>query len=75
MIDVLHSAPCKRLVARDEDSLEEEVRLLELVPEEEMVLGELEVVEFEFFHYDRAHHVKPGEHPAPAAALRANRGG
>ncbi len=55
-------------IPRLDDGLEKQVRLLELVPEEEMILAELETGDAELLHYSRLHGVESCEEPASAAA-------
>ena len=57
-----------RTVGGGDHVLQEKIGLFELVPEEGIVVGEIEFLQIEFLHHGRAQHVHRGEHPAAAGA-------
>ena len=65
----LYLAVVHRQVTGIDDALEEKVGLLELVVEEDVVLGELEGTEAVFLNHGGPQHVHTGEKPAAAAGL------
>ena len=65
----LHHLVVHRLLARVDDALQEEVRFLQLVPEEGVVLGELELTHVVLRDRLGPQDVQPGEEPAAARRL------
>ena len=69
VVDDLEDARVGRLVERGQHVLQIGVRLLHRVPEEEVGLGEFEVLEVPAVHQLVAQGVQGSEHPAAAGAL------
>ena len=69
IVDDLEDARIGRLVERGQHVLQIGVRLLHRVPEEEVGLGEFEVLEVPAVHQLVAQGVQGSEHPAAAGAL------
>lgn len=67
MEEALHQARVEVLIGRGDDLLQEPVALLELVPEEEVGLRELELVKLVLLHQGHAEHVGAGKEPASPA--------
>ena len=65
----LHLAVIHGQVTGVDDTLQEKVGLLQLVIEEDVVLGELERTEIILFYHLSPEHIHPGEQPASAAGL------
>ena len=68
-VDRLEDAAVRGLVERLEHVLKVEVRLLQLVVEEQIAFGELEIVEVPLVHQLVAQRVQRCEHPAAAGML------
>ena len=64
----LHQPPIQILARRINDLLHEEIRLLQLIPEEEIGLTELERLQVVLAHQGHAKHVGGGEEPTSAGS-------
>jgi hypothetical protein len=61
-----HDAVIQWQVRRLDDCFEQVIRALDLVPEERVILAELELLEIHRLHRTNPEQVQPGKHPAPA---------